>query len=286
MTQYARVYLGRGSEHVAACMERHFVGMNYDIAVDLGDAPDEWAAFNAALRPTWLAAHPGKNNISAGLSLGSLWIVVKHLVPGDIVLCPDGSGIYQVGEIAGPYAYVPGGILPHQRPVRWRDTGIRRDVMSGALKAAAGTPQGAVDLANHSEELARLLGDSAVAFQGPDGAIEDVASFVMEKHLEDFLVANWTQTDLGRRYDIYEEDGQKVGQQYRADTGPMDILAISKDRRELLVVELKLGRASDVVVGQTLRYMGYVKAELAEPEQAVKGVIIALQDDERLRRAI
>ena len=30
----------------------------------------------------------------------------------------------------------------------------------------------------------------------------------------------------------------------------MDILAISKDKSELLVVELKKGRASDVVVGQ------------------------------------
>jgi restriction system protein len=75
----------------------------------------------------------------------------------------------------------------------------------------------------------------------------------MEKHLEDFLVQNWTQTDLGKEYDIYEEDGERVGQQYRTDTGPLDILAISKDKKSLLVVELKKGRASDVVMGQTLR---------------------------------
>ena len=66
----------------------------------------------------------------------------------------------------------------------------------------------------------------------------------------------------------------------------MDILAISKDKRTLLVVELKKGRASDAVVGQLLRYMGYVKDELLEEDQMVKGIIIALTDDQRLRRAI
>ena len=66
----------------------------------------------------------------------------------------------------------------------------------------------------------------------------------------------------------------------------MDILAISKDGKTLLVVELKKGRVSDNVVGQIQRYMGYVKEELAEPGQDVKGVIIALNEDLRLKRAL
>ena len=85
---------------------------------------------------------------------------------------------------------------------------------------------------------------------------------------------------------IFEEDGELVGQQYQSDTGPMDVLAIKKDKSQLLVVELKKGRASDAVVGQILRYMGYVKQELAEPNQTVKGVIIALDDDTKIRRAL
>jgi restriction system protein len=108
----------------------------------------------------------------------------------------------------------------------------------------------------------------------------------MERHLEDFLVENWANTELGRQYDIYEEDGELVGQQYPSDTGPMDVLAISKDKKTLLVVELKKGKASDVVVGQTLRYMGYVQEELADEGQEVRGVIIALEDDQRIRRAL
>ena len=42
----------------------------------------------------------------------------------------------------------------------------------------------------------------------------------------------------------------------------------------------------DSVVGQIQRYMGYVQEELAEPGQNVRGVIIALDDDKRIRRAL
>ena len=34
-----------------------------------------------------------------------------------------------------------------------------------------------------------------------------------------------------------------------SDTGPIDVLAVSKDKKELLVLELRRGRASDAVVG-------------------------------------
>jgi restriction system protein len=61
---------------------------------------------------------------------------------------------------------------------------------------------------------------------------------------------------------------------------------VSKDKKRLLVIELKKGRASDKVVGQILRYMGYVKQDLADEGQTVKGAIIALEDDIRIRRAL
>ena len=41
----------------------------------------------------------------------------------------------------------------------------------------------------------------------------------MEQHLEDFLVQNWAQTELGKEYDVYSEEGERVGQQYLTDTG-------------------------------------------------------------------
>jgi restriction system protein len=108
----------------------------------------------------------------------------------------------------------------------------------------------------------------------------------MEKHLEDFLIANWNQTVLGEDYTVLLEDGSPMGQQYPTDTGPIDILAISKDGKRLLVVELKRGRASDAVVGQVLRYMGFIKKSVATPDQTVEGAIIALEDDRRIRWAL
>ena len=61
-----------------------------------------------------------------------------------------------------------------------------------------------------------------------------------------------------------------IGQQFQTDTGPLDLLAISKDQKELLVIELKKGRASDAVVGQIQRYMGFIKDEIAEDHQTVR----------------
>ena len=56
--------------------------------------------------------------------------------------------------------------------------------------------------------------------------------------------------------------------------------------KEILVIELKKGKASDVVVGQIQRYMGYVIEALADEGQSVRGAIVALNDDLRLRRAL
>ena len=119
-----------------------------------------------------------------------------------------------------------------------------------------------------------------------DKEVGDPAVCALEEHLEDFLVKNWKHTDIGKKYDIFEDNGEIVGEQYPSDTGPIDILAVSKDKKTLLVIELKRGRTSDVVVGQIPRYMGYVKEELAEPNQEVKGIIIGLEADTRLKRAL
>ncbi len=159
--------------------------------------------------------------------------------------------------------------------------------MSDGLRGSASSIGTVSNITKHAEEIKRLIGDiQPPKIIATDETIEDPSVFAMEKHLEEFLVRNWEQTEFGNEFDIYEEEGERVGQQFPTDTGPLDILAISKDRKTLLVVELKKGRASDVVVGQALRYMGFVQEELAEQNQNVRGVVIALDDDQRLRRAL
>ena len=288
MKKYYRVMLGKKSAYAEECIAGNFIGTDFDINQDLtGKLPEEWRPFNHEFIPVFLAARPDKTRIGAGLACGMLWTVSKGLEKGDIVLCPDGTGCYRVGEVSGPYMYQPGCVLPHRRPVVWLKQTIDRAAMSLALKNSSGSVGTVSNLSGHRDEIEKLIGGTAShTLVSTDATVEDPSAFAMEKHLEDFLVANWVQTDLGKEYDIYEEDGERVGQQYETDTGPLDILAVSKDKKRLLVIELKKGRASDVVVGQTLRYMGYVKEELAEQHQTVQGVIIALEDDQRIRRAL
>ena len=106
-----------------------------------------------------------------------------------------------------------------------------------------------------------------------------MSSFALERHLEDYIVKNWKDTVFSSDYDFYER-------QYQTNTGPLDILAKAKDGSGYLVVELKKDRASDVVVGQTLRYMGYIKENLANENEIVKGCIVANQADDGLRNAL
>ncbi len=288
MKNYYRVMLGRKSVHAEACFAGNFIGADFGITEDLTrKLPEEWRAFNKLFIPAMLAQDPKKSKISAGLACGALWTVSKGIKKGDVALCPDGSGRYRVGEVSGDYLYHPGPVLPHRRPIRWLNQAIDRSDMSDSLKNSSGSIGTVSDISRYRDEIEKLIGGiSAPKIISTDETVEDPSAFAMEKHLEDFLVLNWAQTILGKDYNIYEEDGERVGQQYPTDTGPIDILAISKDKKRLLVVELKKGRASDVVVGQALRYMGYVQEELAENGQTVHGVIIALEDDQRIRRAL
>lgn len=160
-------------------------------------------------------------------------------------------------------------------------------MLSESLRNSLGSIGTIVNISKYNVEIERLIsGDFPTSITSNDETVENPSEFALERHLEDFLVQNWKSIELGKKYDIYEVDGEIVGQQYPSDTGPIDILAISKDKKELLVVELKKGRVTDVVVGQLQRYMGYVKEELAEKNQTVRGAIIAFEEDVKLRRAL
>lgn len=288
MKNYYRVMLGRKSIYAAAALAGNYICADFEIPQDLtADLVDDWRAFNKKFIPVFMASHPEKTKIGAGLACGALWTVSKGILKGDTVLCPDGTGAYYVGEVTGDYYYAPDQPSPHRRTVKWLPQTIQRADMSEALRNSTGSIGTVSTITQYAAEIEKLLGVNVAPIPATsDTMVEDPVAFAMEKHLEDFLVKNWAQTDLGRDYDIFAEDGELKGQQYPTDTGPMDVLAIKKDKSELLVVELKRGRASDVVVGQVLRYMGFVMQELAEPGQTVRGVIIALEDDLRIRRAL
>ncbi len=133
-------------------------------------------------------------------------------------------------------------------------------------------------------DFALILGHRGVALP-PPVSLESDSQFALESHLEDFLDRNWGQIDFGARLARYRTEEQD-GRQFPAGQWSIDFLCIDDSTNELVVVELKRGKSSDSAVGQLLRYMSWVKENLAKPGQSVRGVIIAQEVDDALRYAV
>jgi len=288
MKQYYRIMLGSKSKYADECYKGNFIGADYGINEDLStNLSDNWKEFNLKYITVYLSIHPDKTKIGAGLSCGQLWTICKGIRVGDIVLCPDGFGSYYIGEILSNYYYKNNENLPHRRNVKWYPNKIERTNMSEELRNSTGSIAAVSDITKYIDEIESFIhGKDKPKIITTDDTIEDPSIFAMEKHLEDFLIENWPQTEFGKNYDLFIEDGEIIGQQYKTEIGDIDILALSKDKKTILVIELKRGRTSDVVVGQIQRYMGFIKEELAESNQNVKGIIIALEDDKKLKYAL
>ena len=89
---------------------------------------------------------------------------------------------------------------------------------------------------------------------------------------QNFLVQNLGLLEPGLK--LYEdEDGEFTGVEFPAGQRYIDILAVGTDGA-YVVIETKVSRAYDRVVGQILRYMGWLKENLAS-EASVRGLVVA-----------
>jgi hypothetical protein len=96
--------------------------------------------------------------------------------------------------------------------------------------------------------------------------------FVLEKHLQGFLAKNMPIIEPGLR--LYkDEENDRDGLEYPVDGRFIDILALDKNDN-FVVIELKVSRGYDKVVGQLLRYKNWIKRNMAENSQSVRGIII------------
>jgi hypothetical protein len=137
------------------------------------------------------------------------------------------------------------------------------------------------DVHTGSEDV--TLTDDEDALTSP--ATEEQAEFVVESQLEEFLLDNWERIDWGRPLTIWEGPEGTLGHQYATEVGRIDLLCTDASTDALVVVELKRGRPSDRVVGQTARYIGWVQTHLARPRQAVEGLIVSHETDDQLAYA-
>jgi len=127
--------------------------------------------------------------------------------------------------------------------------------------------------------------EETVEEEAQEHGVVDLANFGMESHLEDFLIANWSKTIFGKKYELIYDEGDLISQQYHTTVGEIDILAKTKNGEEFLVIELKKGRTSDAVVGQILRYIAWVRENMANGK-AVKGTVVVLDVDDKLKYAL
>jgi RecB family endonuclease NucS len=114
---------------------------------------------------------------------------------------------------------------------------------------------------------------------------KSTTEFAYENHLRDYLEKNLTKIESGLK--LYEDDGVK-GIEYQIDVGKekgfIDILAIDENDN-FVVIELKRSEGSYNVVGQILFYKNWIKKELAEENQRVRGIIICNKITDKLRLA-
>jgi hypothetical protein len=101
-----------------------------------------------------------------------------------------------------------------------------------------------------------------------DGSTE----FAYEHDLQSYLSKNLNIIEPGLK--LFEDDEGTTGVEFPAGDRRIDLLAVDKNNN-YVVIELKVSRGYDRVVGQLLRYMAWVEKHQADTGQSVRGIIIA-----------
>lgn len=120
--------------------------------------------------------------------------------------------------------------------------------------------------------------DEASGEEAP--AVEQVGAseFAYERDLRNFLAKHLSLIETGLR--LYEEEGI-TGVEFPVGGRFVDVLALDSSNN-FVVLELKVSRGYDRVVGQILRYMAWIEKHQTDPGQSVRGVIIARDISEDL----
>jgi len=243
-------------------------------------------SLRAAIKDTY----PDYPTRTATLTFNMLWSFYHAIQPGDIVVARRGrKRIAGVGTVKGPPYYAAtkntaatgaGREYPNHIDLAWRDTPRDKEFPNMVF--------GMQTLYEINEQLfAELVqGPGDRALEPPEEGVEDESEFALEKYLEDFIVTNFDTIFRGDLTLYQDPEENVIGQQYATEVGTIDILATEPATNAIVVIELKKGRESDRVVGQLLRYMGWVAENLCTRGQPVKGIIICRDTDTRLTYAL
>lgn len=104
------------------------------------------------------------------------------------------------------------------------------------------------------------------------------AEFAYEADLKNYLAKNLSIIENGLK--LYEEEGIN-GIEFPVGGRFIDILAVDSNN-DFVVIELKVSRGYDRVIGQLMRYMAWIDKNQADPGQKVHGIIVAREISEDL----
>ncbi len=260
---------------------------NNTIAIGWTEVGDVSTYSKDRLRSVVEAKYPDANKASKTMSTKMMWQFYHEISEGDIIVARRGrkqiaaigivtqtayydweKGSERVGEGADD-------VYPNFLGVQWHDQPreLGFDSMVFAIHTVYKIQKDKYD------ELVKPIPDQNGA--DTDGQI----GFPLEKYLEDFIVSNFERI-FGGNLILYRDGEGNIGQQYSTEVGDIDILAEEPSSNSFVVIELKKGRESDKVVGQILRYMGWVEENLCSSDQQVKGIIICKEADAKLNYAL
>ncbi len=103
--------------------------------------------------------------------------------------------------------------------------------------------------------------------------------------LEEYIYRGWLEINWGTELELYNSSTHG-GRRFPAGPWTVDFLATDKKTNELVVVHLKRDNPSDSTVGQLLRHMSWVKENVAEVDQEVRGIIVAKRIDPDMQYAV
>ncbi len=138
-------------------------------------------------------------------------------------------------------------------------------------------------LESESEVIATINIKSSTLPQKVSNRAYLIDPFSKERELEFLLEQRIRNGDrvLNRKLKMYND----LGRQYSTPIGRIDLLTLDEETNEIIIFELKKGKSDDEVFGQVSRYIGFVKENLAKPNQIVKGIIYVYSASDKLNYA-
>jgi hypothetical protein len=124
---------------------------------------------------------------------------------------------------------------------------------------------------------------SRFASSGSSGELDKIIKDkIYERDIEEYYFENIHELDP----DLSILSTPIYGRQFPTHIGPIDLLCKDKKTDEYVIIELKRGHTNDEVVGQILRYMGWVYVHLEKSKKSVRGYIVASEFSDNIEYSL